>query len=342
MKNVCGIIFANYTGQGFGELLSKRTIASLPFGGRYRLVDFPLSNMVNSGISTVGLIMPSYYRSLIDHVGSGREWALDRKIGGLFILPGTVYGGHNTSEAIMLSDLLENKRYLQRRDKEEYVLLVSSNKVCNMDYIPFIQQHIKSGKKVSVANYTAADGTEKALNCTIINRDTLIEIVESYSSFSHLNLVDLLFQEIAPEDIGTYHFDGYVKSIESLQDYIEASMDLLDPKVHFELFRGPRTIFTKIQDEAPALFDDGSDVIHSMISAGCEIEGKVENSILFRNVEVGKGATVKNCIILQHADIKPGAVLENVVMDKYSVVNEDVKLIGTDKNPLVIGKNKEL
>ena len=342
MKNVFGIIFANYTGKGFGELLSKRTVASLPFGGRYRLVDFSLSNMVNSGITTVGLIMPSAYRSLIDHVGSGREWDLDRKIGGLFILPGTVYGGHNTSEEIMLSDILENKRYIQRRGHEKYALIVSASKVYNMDYRPMIEEHIASGRTVTFAYYKTAEDNDMPLNCMVINRDALMEITEQFSSFPHLDLVDLLHQEIPAPEIGFYNFDGYVKSIDSLHDYIQASMDLLDQKVHFELFRGPRTIFTKIQDEAPTLYGEDSSVVNSMVSAGCEIEGTVENCILFRNVKVAKGAHLRNCIIMQHAHIEEGAVLDNVVMDKYCTVKPKVMLIGTEKDPLVIGKNVDI
>ena len=268
MKEVCGLIVANYTGQGFGDLLHRRTVASLPFGGRYRLVDFPLSNMINAGITTVGLIMPSFYRSLIDHVGSGREWSLDRKIGGLFILPGTVYGGHNASEAIMLSDLLENRRYLQRRDKEQHVLIVSTNKVYNMDYKPMIEQHIASGKKLTYATYKTKDGEEKRLNCMLIKRDALIELVDAYSTFPHIDFVNLLFRELPEEEIEKYEFEGYVKSIDSIHDYIEANMDVMNPKIHFELFRGERTIFTKIQDEAPALFGDDSEVKYSMVHAG--------------------------------------------------------------------------
>ena len=342
MKNAFGIIFANYTGQGFGELLAKRTVASLPFGGRYRLVDFPLSNMVNAGITTVGLIMPSSYRSLIDHVGSGKEWALDKKIGGLFILPGTVYGGHNTKEVIMLSDLLENRRYLQRREREKYAVIVSASKVYNMDYRPMIEAHIASGRTATFAYYKTKEGAEMPLNCLVINRDDLIRIADEFSSFPHLDLVDLLHQELPVSEIGVYNFGGYVKSIDSVRDYAEASFDLLEEDIHFELFRNTRTIFTKIQDEAPTLYGEEANVKNSMISAGCRIDGEVDHCILFRNVKVAAGAKLKNCIIMQHADIRPGAVLENVIMDKYSKVRENVVIKGTSKDPVVTGKNVDL
>ena len=343
MKNVFGIIFANYTGESFGELLSKRTIASLPYGGRYRLVDFPLSNMVNSGITTVGLIMPSFYRSLVDHVGSGKEWNLDRKIGGLFILPGTVYGGHNTHESIMLSDLLENHRYIMRRENETYALIASSSKIYNMDYRPMIEQHIASGKSVTFAFYNTKDGNEAPLECFIVNRKVLVNLIEDYSSYSHLDLVDLLGQELSTSEIGFYNFNGYVKSIDSIKDYVDASVDLLDPAVQNELFRGERTIYTKTQDEAPSLYGEGSEVRNSLISAGCEINGTVENCILFRNVKVAQGAKLKNCIVMQHTTISADAQLENVILDKYVEVTRGVKVMSEDSSrPVVIRKSVKL
>ena len=342
MKNVFGIIFANYTAEGFGALLSQRTIASLPYGGRYRLIDFPLSNMINSGITTVGVIMPSSYRSLIDHIGSGKEWNLDRKIGGLFILPGTIYGGHNTQESIMLSDLLTNSRYIQRRESETYALIASSNKVYNMDYRPMVEQHIESGKTVTFAFYRDKAGNPRKLETLIVNRAELMTLVNDFASYSHLDLARLLQKEIPGSDIGRYEFSGYVKNVDSVQDYLEASFDLLDPAIQDAVFRGPRTIYTKTQDEAPTFYGDDAKVDNSLISAGCEIDGTVENCILFRNVKVAKDAVLKNCIVMQHTTIGAGANLENMIMDKYITVNEGVKITGNPEKPMIIRKNAVL
>ena len=341
MNNVFGIIFANYTAQGFGELLRRRTVASLPYGGRYRLVDFPLSNMINSGITTVGLIMPSYYRSLIDHVGSGKEWNLDRKIGGLFILPGTVYGGHSTKESIRLSDLLENHRYIERRSEADYAMITTASKVCNMDYRPLIEQHTESGKAVTFVYYKNKQGDPVPLETLIVNKEILMDLVGDFSNYSHLDLSKLLHQEIAPKDVGRYEFEGYVKSIDSVEEYIEASRDLLDPKIMTEIFRTERTIYTKTQDEAPTIYKENAQVVNSIVSAGCRIDGRVENCILFRNVNVEKGAELKDCIVMQHTTIKEGAVLSNVILDKYVTISKDVKLTGGNK-PVIVRKNVEI
>jgi len=342
MKNVFGIIFANYTAEGFGDLLSRRTIASLPYGGRYRLVDFPLSNMVNSGITTVGLIMPSFYRSLIDHVGSGKEWNLDRKIGGLYILPGTVYGGHSTKESIRLSDLLENHRYIERRPDESFALIASASKVYNMDYRPLIEQHRESGKTVTFVYYKNRHGERVSLETLIVNKEVLMGLVRDFSSYSHLDLAKLLHQEIEPRDVGRYEFNGYVRSIDSVQDYVKASKELLIPKIQEELFRGERSIYTKTQDEAPTLYGDNAKVKNSIISAGCEIEGTVENCILFRNVKVNKGAKLKDCIVMQHSKIAEDAELDNVILDKYVKITKGVKLTGGEERPVIVRKNVEI
>ena len=342
MNNVFGIIFANYNASGFGELLHRRTIASLPFAGRYRLIDFPLSNMVNSGIGTVGLIMPAAYRSLIDHVGSGKEWNLSKKIGGLYILPGTVYSGSSNTQKFMLSDLLVNHRYIERRAEGTYALVSSANEVCNLDYTEMIDQHIESGKTVTFAYFKDENGAEKSLDCFVVSRATLLTIIASYPRSSHLDLVELLKSEFAQDEIGRYVFDAYVRPIDTIEDYIKANQELLDPQVHKLLFRGERTIFTKIQDEAPTIYNDGCEVKNSLIPAGCNISGKLENCVLARSVNVEEGASLKNCILFQHCTIKRGTVVENAILDKYVTISSSVRLCGGTERPLIIGKNLTL
>ena len=342
MTNVFGIIFANYSKPGFGELLHRRTIASLPFAGKYRLVDFPLSNMVNSGIGTVGLIMPAAYRSLIDHVGSGKEWNLDKKIGGLFILPGTVYSGSNNTEKFMLSDLLVNHRYIERRAEGTYALISSANEVCNLDYTEMIEEHIASGRSVTFAYYKDPDGAEKSLDCFIVSREILLGIIASYPRSSHLDLVELLKTELDQATVGRYVFEGYVRPIDTIEEFVNANLELLDPQVHKQLFRGERGILTKIQDEAPTIYSDGCEVKTSLIPAGCRISGKVENCILARSVVVEEGASLKNCIVFQHCTIKKGTVIENAILDKYVTISSSVRLCGGTERPLIVGKNLTL
>ena len=338
MRDVFGIVFANYTGSDFGELLSKRTIASLPYAGRYRLVDFPLSNMVNSGIDTIGLIMPSNYRSLIDHVGSGKQWNLDKKIGGLFILPGTVYGSHGTTQRFTLSDLMENHRYIERRSYQNYALISSASKVCNVSYSDMIEQHIRSGRAVTFAYYRTPDGL-KPMDCFMVNRSVLMSIIKGYSGYSHLDLVDLLDKELSASDKGAYVFDDYVIDIETIQDYVKASFDLLDPMLHKKLFRGENSIYTKVQDEPPTRYSDTATVKNSLVSAGCIIEGSIENCILFRNVRVEKGAKLKNCIVFQHCTMEEDSEITYAILDKYVTATKGVKISGGVRKPLIVEKN---
>ncbi len=342
MKNVFGIIFANYNAAGFGELLHRRTIASLPFAGRYRLIDFPMSNMVNSGIGTVGVIMPAAYRSLIDHIGSGKEWNLSKKIGGMFILPGTVFSGSSNTQKFMLSDLLVNHRYIERRPEGTYALISSANEVCNVDYSEMIDQHIASGKSVTFAYFKDEDGAEKSLDCFIVSRDILMGLIKSYPRSSHLDLVELLKTTYGAEDTGRYVFDTYVRPIDTIEDYVKANMELLDPQIHKLLFRGERAVFTKIQDEAPTIYNDGCEVKNSLVPAGCKISGKVENCILARSIEIEEGASLKNCIVFQHCIVKRGTVIENAILDKYVTISSSVRLCGGTERPLIIGKNLTL
>ncbi len=342
MNNVFGIVFANYNATGFGELLHRRTIASLPFAGRYRLIDFALSNMVNSGIGTVGLIMPTNYRSLIDHVGSGKEWSLSKKIGGLFILPGTVFSGSSNTQKFMLSDLLVNHRYIERRADDTYAVISSASNVCSLDYTEMIEQHMESGKTVTFAYFKDENGAEKPLDCFVVSRATLLGIIESYPKSSHLDLVELLEREYGADSTGRYVFDAYVRPIETIEDYIKANQDLLDPQLHKQLFRGERAVFTKVQDEAPTIYNDGCEVKNSLIPAGCNISGKVENCVLARSVVVEEGASLKNCIVFQHGIIKRGTVVENAILDKYVTISSSVRLCGGTERPLIIGKNLTL
>ena len=169
-----------------------------------------------------------------------------------------------------------------------------------------------------------------------------MDIIDGYSGFMHMDLVELLNKEIPEEEKGTYIYEGYVRSIDTINDYIAASFDLLDSDFHKKLFRGEKKIFTKIQDEPPTIYGDNAKAINSLVSAGCRINGTVDNCILFRNVTVEEGATIKNCIVFNHCTIKNGAILENAVLDKYIDVSENMKLYGVAEKPLIIGKNIDL
>lgn len=337
-----GVICANYDAKNFGALLEKRTIASLPFGGRYRLVDFPLSAMVHAGIDTVGLIMPYHYRSLIDHVGTGKPWNLDRKIDGLFTLPSEPLAASDMGSRVHLADIIANKRYFQRRPGGSYGVFMATSTISNIDLKPIMEAHEKSGKQITLVCYKNAAGKECRLDLALISRETLLIMIDRYINRPYEDSTSALMKCVLPKDINKYEYTGYVKEINDVSDYIEASFGLLDPKVHKKIFDPERIIYTKTQDEAPALYAKGSSVKNSLVSAGCVIEGSIENCILFRNVTIKKGAVLKNCIVMQHTKIDSDTKLTNCILDKYVKVSSGVSMEGGKERPIIIGKNEEI
>lgn len=367
MRNTIGLISTDYTSEDFGSLLNGRTLATLPYGGRYRLLDFPLSSMVNSGITTVGILAPFNYRSLLDHVGVGKAWSLGRKAGGLFILPGSVYGIRNKSAKFLMRDLIQNMLFL-RKDSADYVLLCGSNKIYNLDFRPMIAAHEKSKRPITLGYISVPDGfkhkgtflslseegrvidittTEAGpsnyyIDCMLVDRKYLMRFVDWFGALEYMDLLEILTNNIYDLEIGSYEFSGYVGSVDSVKDYMKVSMDLLDGEIFSNLFyKGPR-IYTKVQDEAPALYSSSAVVSNSMVSTGCIIEGTVENSILFRNCIVQKGAVVRNSIIMRRTTICEGAELNNVICDKYASFSSGINISGSSENPIIISKGQQL
>ncbi len=366
MTNAIGIVSTNYFNDDFGEITDKRSIASVPFGGRYRLIDFALSNMVNSGITTVGVITSYYYRSLMDHIGSGRCWGLARKSGGMFILPGTVYGVRMPKSRFILKDIKRNVNILTR-EKTDYVVFADSSVVWNIDYRKIIADHEASGKRVTLicakcANrdgrwglfFDDKDGKPGEIrthasgegwyftNSFIIDRKFLLDLLSWYSSLDNMDLTELLIRNESKLDVNKYVFDGYVGMVDSSKDYMRVSMDLLKRDIQKELFGQDRTIITKIQDVPPTIYRSTARVRNSLIAAGCIIEGTVENSIIFRTTRIKPGAVVRNSIIMSRSVIAEGAVISNAICDKYAYIGEKVRVSGTDEEPIIFGKNRKL
>ena len=361
MKRLAGIVSTNYGNYSFGALLDHRPVASLPFGGRYRLVDFPLSNLVNAGITTVGLITPYHFRSVLDHVGVGKEWNLARKNGGMFVLPGSVYGFKSLHGKLLLRDLLENRAYLDRTGDSTFVIAGASS-VMNIDLRPIIEQHFESGAQITMiyrpgatsAGYCltldhdgrvvriadSLNGGDGAyLDYMIVEHETLERLLDMYAAAGHMDLLEVISENLAALQVRGCPFNGYVRLINTIEDYVACSHDLFDPAISDELFDYNRSIYTKVQDNAPAKYLGGS-ARNSLIATGCTIEGEVVDSILFRNVTVGKGAVIKNSIIFQRCIIEPGAKLENVICDKFVHVRTGVVLSGTETNPFIVAKRE--
>jgi glucose-1-phosphate adenylyltransferase len=367
-NKVLGLISCNYNNEEFGKLTEERALAALPFGGRYRLLDFALSNMVKSGIRTIGLITPYYYRSIMDHVGAGKEWSLNRKSGGMFILPGSIYGLRTRRAAFLLRDIMRNREFLDR-SHDDYVLLSASHNIYNMDFRSMIEAHRKSGCGITMLYKTIDDADAHAgvyldlnlngdrvsdmkeeghgkahlfMGSFVIDRELLLNFFNWYEHLGHMDVLDIIKDNLKNISIGAYAFEGYLGQVHDIRNYMQCSMDLLKEPVRQELFGGKNKIYTKIQDNPPAKYTGKTVAHNSLIPTGCIVNGTVENSILFRGVQIGEGAVVRNCVIMQKCVIQPGAVLENVICDKFVTIGSNNKLSGTPSNPLVIPKSSEI
>ena len=352
MAKAIGLITANYSTKFPSPLTDSRPAASIPFLGRYRAVDFALSNMVNCGIRTVGMVMPYNYRSLIDHVGSGREWGLARKSGGLFILPGSAFGTSRTGSRFLLRDLAHNKVFLER-DNADLVAVSACNWVYNVDFNEIFAAHEASDaditvltqaardKDVDVCSFDVVDGRVKGikhgaafgdtafLDCFVVGREKLLELLDWYAANDYLDLFEALAGEYDRVNVQAYDFDGYAAPIFNKDTYFKANMDMLDPKITHELF-SVRPIATKAHDNQPAKFVTGAKVSNSRISGSCRIYGTVTNSILGRGVVVEAGAVVDNAIVMQGCTIKSGAKVEYAIVDRNNVVPEGTEIKGTE------------
>lgn len=363
-NNVLGIIFSNMHDESVRELTEGRTMGSLPFGGRYRLIDFPLSNMSNSGVTKVGVITKSNYRSLMDHVGSGKAWDLSRKREGLIILP--PYGSGSGMYESRVQAFAGIQSFLSSSN-EEYVFISDCDVVCNLDVQDVVDFHIRTKADITmVCKNGVYHGKEEALmveaddggrvtelsigpcreddcryclNMYVMRREYLLSVI-AHASARNLKSFerDILQASVGNARLMAYTFGGYSGVIGSMSEYFRLNMELLQPDVRSSLFDIYRPIYTKVKDSMPARYGLGADVKNSLVADGCVIEGKVENCVLFRDVHIGKGASVSNSIIMQASDIGTNCQLNYVIIDKIAIIRPERTLMGFDSYPVFIRK----
>lgn len=371
--NAAGLIFSNIHDQSIPQLTGNRTMASVPFGCRYRLIDFALSNMVNSDITKVGIITHDNYQSLLDHIGTGKDWDLARRSGGIKILPPFITS-YTSPEANKLYttrlEALMGVMSFIRRCTEENIVMSDCDAICNVDISEAIKQHTETdaditivgarlssgltenntslieleadadGKLLGVSRGTPSNQAEVSTNIVIIKRSYLVSALNEASSrgYSHFYL-DLISKNIEKGKFYVYHHTGYYNIIGSLEAYFSCSMELLDPNIRRELFECPNfPIYTKVRNSAPTKYTENANVKNSYIADGCVIDGTVENSIIFRGVKVGRGSVIKNAIILQDTYIGSGVTINCVITDKNVVINDGRMLSGHQTMPFFIGK----
>ena len=371
-KKALGIIFPNSYDNWVPELVNVRLMASIPFASRYRMVDFVLSSMANSGIDNISVIVKKNYHSLMDHLGSGREWDLVRKHGGLNIFPPFM---ESDSRAYLgRAGALANTLDFLRSQKEKYVVMTDSNIAVNFDFSKMIDAHIESGADVTVAyneqelpaNFLYHEANDRdhyytlninngrvekilinakdkgvqnfSMNMYVIDRELLINLINEASLRGNEYFErDVLIPQLSKLNVQAYKYDGYLARITGMKSYFDENMKLLDDYNIDGLFEG-NPVYTKIRDDNPTRYIDGAKVKNTMAADGCVIEGEVENCVLFRGVKIAKGAVVKNCVLMQDTVVEAGANVEYTITDKDVVISAGKELKGNDSFPVYIPK----
>lgn len=369
MNNTLGMIITGGNNSKLKDLTAKRSVSAIAYGGRYRAIDFVLSNMVNSGITKVGIVTQYSYRSLMDHLGSGKEWDLDRRTGGMFLFPPYLAGDGSGWYKGSADGMYNNISFL-RRSKDEFVLITTGNCIYKMDYTQMRDFHVDTEADITVCYRDMSDidseehkhfgilsidddsriiemyekplhpkGHLGSMGVYIIRRELLMQLLEESSSQGYYDFVsDIVIKKIHELKIMGYEFKGYWRSLSSIPMFYNTNMDLLKPEIRKELFVDNGCIFTKVKDETPAKYNEEAEVSNSVIADGCIIEGTVINSVLFRGVKVAKGAVIKDSIIMQDTRIEEAVELDMVIIDKEAVVTRGKSLKGERNYPVVISK----
>lgn len=373
--NLASIIFADTYGVDLDSLTKKRNLAAVPFGARYRLIDFVLSSMSNSGIRNIGIVAQKSYRSMMDHVRSGSEWDLERKRSALTVLTPFAAWREKDVYKNRLTGLAANISYLEHL-KEKYILIAGCNTVMNIDYSKVLDAHIKSGARVTGIYTKEPRNAQKGINVTsirvtrdglvsdidittevdlepgwylssgafIIGREDLISCIEDAVAKKKESLrKDVLTQMAEDGEIRAYETKDMVLYMDSTSGYLQSNLDLLNLDVRENIFaseNGP--VITVAQDSAPTRYGEDAEVTNSLVADGAIIEGTVKNSIIYRGVHIKKGAVVENSVVLENSVISEGARINYAVLDKKCFIEEDRILSGYITHPFVVEKGSRI
>lgn len=368
MNDIMGIIFASDNETKLNELTLHRTTASLPFCGRYRFIDFTLSNFVNSQITNLGIITRNNYSSLTDHIRMGRDWDLNRKNGGIAVFPPYFSNSARSMNRGKIEALYSVLDFVHHAP-EEYVVVTNSNIAANIDFESVFNYHMEKGADITMLTYTACPNTSRkvivsedmagrvtdmrvtqtpsstpaeiGLNIYLSRKDLLIDLITDSYERGYTDLEKHILQQKKDSlKIYGYHVDGYVGVIDDIKSYYHESMRILDTNLRNDLFTRNGTIFTKVKDSVPTRYRDGANVKNSLIADGCDINGTVINSILFRGVKVEAGAVIENSIVMEGGKVCSGAKMSYIIADKDVTITEDKKISGYETYPMVIVKGK--
>ena len=365
MKNVLGLIIAFDTDNDLRELTDHRTVAAVPVGSRYRIVDFMLSNMVNSGIYRIGLLMKDKYQSLIDHIGNAKDWDLSRKNEGLYFLPPR--SSDDAKYQGRIGSLVDVIPFLNH-SKEDYVILADCHMVNSMDYDALLEAHVESGADVTVACRhgvvpSLTDIPVLSLDATGYVTDILLGRVGDQEGYYGIGVYvmrkdwllrtlteavarnlghferDILQRRLEELKVFGYKVPSLVMPIYSTASYFNANLALLEDSVRDELFPKGRPVYTKLKDCDPVQYGLYAEVENCLVGDGAHVEGKVKNCIIFRGAKISRGAELENCVVMQNVTVGDNCKLGAIIADKNVVIRNGCTLQGSESYPVYITKN---
>ena len=369
MNDTFAIVYARHGNPLLGDLIAHRCVSALPLAGRFRTIDVLLSNIAQSGIRSVGVIMQRNFQSLVEHIGSGDAWDLNNKSGGVALL--TPYDqGLATGLYRGCGDALFAKRYYINRQKAKYCLLLASDMVYRQDYSSMLEHHVKTGADITLlysrelrleqgdpthlANLhindegwvTGADfepvsprGGCFNLGACIMEKELLLRLVEDACAEGKYNFVsDIIEPALSKYKVAGYEHKGYSGRLTTVKSYFDMTRDMLNPQIRSELFEDNGAVYTRIMDAPPVRFNTGCQVENSVFGNGCVVNGRVVGSVIFRGVTIEEGADIENCVIMQDSHIAAGAYLRNAIIDKDVAVGANARLVGTPTQVAVVRK----
>ena len=368
--NVMGLVFANIYDSSLGELTNKRTMASLPYGGRYRLIDFTLSNLANAGIRHIGIMTKYNYQSLMNHIGSGEEWDLELEENGLeFLTPFSM--SHAGPYRGKLDAIHSARSYLQIAN-EDYIILADADVLCGIDLTEVLEAHIASGKDLTVitkagicdgerlvdlavkinkkgeisdmgVDYSAPKSYLASMGMFILKRQLLMEVAEESVAHNYYRFErDFVLRYFLNKKItvNSFEFKNVALFNESTSEFFRNNLALIDEDVRRGLFRPELPIYTKVRDQVPCFYGEGCEIDDCIVADGCMLEGVAEHSVLFRGVKLQEGSKVKNCVVMADTVIGKNAELENCILDKNVEIGDGVRLIGTPEHPVILKRGE--
>lgn len=363
-----GIVFSNIYDSNMGALTEFRTSASIPVGGRYRQIDFILSNMANSGIRHIGIVTKYNYHSLMDHLGSCQEWDLQLSTDGVVFLP--PYATGHTGIYRGKLEALQTALPVLEKATQEYVVLAESNVMAAIDFRKVLKSHVESGCDVTVVakndmadgkteqsfslktdgtgkvlsmgvNYAAPASQSVGLGMFVMSRRLLIDTIYETVPHGKYHLERDFIMEAFNEgriSVNVYNFQGKALINQSVESFYHNNLALLDAEIRNSLFHGEVPIYTKVRDEVPTRYGKNAEIANCAVADGCRLDGKLENTVVFREVKVEAGAEVQDSVVMQGCVVEAGASIRYTILDKDVTVRSGTKLLGSPDHPLVIRK----